>query len=499
MKYIIALDQGTTSSRAILFDENQSIVGVAQKEFTQYYPKEGWVEHDPMEIWSSQSGVLAEVIARAGITQHDIIAIGITNQRETTIVWDKNTGKPVYNAIVWQCRRTAKICDELRKIDGLEEYIKDSTGLVLDAYFSGTKIKWILDNVEGAREKAEKGDLLFGTVDTWLIWNLTHGEVHATDYTNASRTMLYNIKELKWDERLLQELGIPKQMLPDVRDSSGNYGYANLGGTGGHRVPIAGVAGDQQSALFGQACFNEGESKNTYGTGCFLLMNTGEKFVKSNNGLVTTIAIGLNGKVQYALEGSIFIGGASVQWLRDELRLVNESKDTEYFARKVKDNGGVYVVPAFVGLGAPYWDMYARGAILGLTRGANKNHIIRATLESIAYQTRDVLEAMQEDSGIQLAELKVDGGAAANNFLMEFQADILGTKVRRPVVLETTALGAAYLAGLAVGFWESKEEIKGKWILDQEFVPNMKEKEKEKKYRGWKKAVSRAREWEEQD
>ncbi|KDE65887.1 glycerol kinase GlpK [Fusobacterium necrophorum] len=499
MKYIIALDQGTTSSRAILFDENQSIVGVAQKEFTQYYPKEGWVEHDPMEIWSSQSGVLAEVIARAGITQHDIIAIGITNQRETTIVWDKNTGKPVYNAIVWQCRRTAKICDELRKIDGLEEYIKDSTGLVLDAYFSGTKIKWILDNVEGAREKAEKGDLLFGTVDTWLIWNLTHGEVHATDYTNASRTMLYNIKELKWDERLLQELGIPKQMLPDVRDSSGNYGYANLGGTGGHRVPIAGVAGDQQSALFGQACFNEGESKNTYGTGCFLLMNTGEKFVKSNNGLVTTIAIGLNGKVQYALEGSIFIGGASVQWLRDELRLVNESKDTEYFARKVKDNGGVYVVPAFVGLGAPYWDMYARGAILGLTRGVNKNHIIRATLESIAYQTRDVLEAMQEDSGIQLAELKVDGGAAANNFLMEFQADILGTKVRRPVVLETTALGAAYLAGLAVGFWESKEEIKGKWILDQEFVPNMEEKEKEKKYRGWKKAVSRAREWEEQD
>lgn len=499
MKYIIALDQGTTSSRAILFDENQSIVGVAQKEFTQYYPKEGWVEHDPMEIWSSQSGVLAEVIARAGITQHDIIAIGITNQGETTIVWDKNTGKPVYNAIVWQCRRTAKICDELRKIDGLEEYIKDSTGLVLDAYFSGTKIKWILDNVEGAREKAEKGDLLFGTVDTWLIWNLTHGEVHATDYTNASRTMLYNIKELKWDERLLQELGIPKQMLPDVRDSSGNYGYANLGGTGGHRVPIAGVARDQQSALFGQACFNEGESKNTYGTGCFLLMNTGEKFVKSNNGLVTTIAIGLNGKVQYALEGSIFIGGASVQWLRDELRLVNESKDTEYFARKVKDNGGVYVVPAFVGLGAPYWDMYARGAILGLTRGANKNHIIRATLESIAYQTRDVLEAMQEDSGIQLAELKVDGGAAANNFLMEFQADILGTKVRRPVVLETTALGAAYLAGLAVGFWESKEEIKGKWILDQEFVPNMEEKEKEKKYRGWKKAVSRAREWEEQD
>lgn len=499
MKYIIALDQGTTSSRAILFDENQVIVGVAQKEFTQYYPKEGWVEHDPMEIWSSQSGVLAEVIARAGITQHDIIAIGITNQRETTVVWDKNTGKPVYNAIVWQCRRTAKICDDLRKVEGLEEYIKDSTGLVLDAYFSGTKIKWILDHVEGAKEKAEKGELLFGTVDTWLIWNLTHGEVHATDYTNASRTMLYNIKKLEWDEKLLKELGIPKAMLPDVRDSSGNYGYANLGGTGGHRVPIAGVAGDQQSALFGQACFHEGESKNTYGTGCFLLMNTGEKFVRSNNGLVTTIAIGLNGKVQYALEGSIFIGGASVQWLRDELRLVNESRDTEYFARKVKDNAGVYVVPAFVGLGAPYWDMYARGAILGLTRGANKNHIIRATLESIAYQTRDVLEAMQEDSGIKLAELKVDGGAAANNFLMEFQADILGTRVQRPVVLETTALGAAYLAGLAVGFWENKEEIKGKWILDQEFTPSMPEEEKEAKYAGWKKAVSRARGWEDQE
>lgn len=499
MKYIIALDQGTTSSRAILFDENQIITGVAQKEFTQYYPKEGWVEHDPMEIWSSQSGVLAEVIARAGITQHDIIAIGITNQRETTVVWDKNTGKPVYNAIVWQCRRTAKICDDLRKVGGLEEYIKDNTGLVLDAYFSGTKIKWILDNVEGARERAEKGDLLFGTVDTWLIWNLTHGKVHATDYTNASRTMLYNIKKLEWDEKLLKELGIPKSMLPEVRDSSGNYGYANLGGTGGHRVPIAGVAGDQQSALFGQACFHEGESKNTYGTGCFLLMNTGEKFVQSNNGLVTTIAIGLDGKVQYALEGSIFIGGASVQWLRDELRLVNESRDTEYFARKVEDNAGVYVVPAFVGLGAPYWDMYARGAILGLTRGANKNHIIRATLESIAYQTRDVLEAMQEDSGIKLAELKVDGGAAANNFLMEFQADILGTKVQRPVVLETTALGAAYLAGLAVGFWENKEEIKGKWILDQEFTPSMIEKEKEEKYAGWKKAVSRAKKWEEQE
>ena len=497
MKYIIALDQGTTSSRAVLFDENQKIVGIAQKEFTQIYPKEGWVEHDPMEIWSSQSGVLAEVIAREGISQHDIIGLGITNQRETTIVWDKNTGKPVYNAIVWQCRRTAQICDELRKKEGLVEYIKENTGLVLDAYFSGTKIKWILDNVEGAREKAEKGELLFGTVDTWLIWKLTNGKVHATDYTNASRTMIYNIKKLEWDEKLLKELGIPKSMLPEVKDSSGTFGYANLGGKGGHRVPICGVAGDQQSALFGQACFEKGEAKNTYGTGCFLLMNTGEEMVQSKNGLVTTIAIGLNGKVQYALEGSIFVGGAVVQWLRDELRLVGESKDTEYFARKVKDNGGVYVVPAFVGLGAPYWDMYARGAILGLTRGANKNHIIRAALESIAYQTRDVLEAMQEDSGIELNGLKVDGGATANNFLMEFQSDILGKTVRRPTVLETTALGAAYLAGLAVGVWETKEEIKNSWILDREFSPIMEESLREEKYAKWKKAVERSRAWEE--
>lgn len=497
-KYIIALDQGTTSSRAIVFDSEQKIVGVAQKEFRQIYPKEGWVEHDPMEIWSSQSGVLAEVIARTGISQHDIIGLGITNQRETTIVWDKHTGKPVYNAIVWQCRRTAKICDELKKIAGLEEYVRENTGLLIDAYFSGTKIKWILDNVEGAREKAEKGDLLFGTVDTWLIWKLTNGKVHATDYTNASRTMIYNIKNLEWDEKLLKVLGIPKSMLPEVKDSSGTFGYANLGGKGGHRIPIAGVAGDQQAALFGQACFNTGDSKNTYGTGCFLLMNTGEKIVRSRNGLVTTIAIGLDGKVQYALEGSIFIGGASVQWLRDELKLVSEARDTEYFARKVKDNGGVYVVPAFVGLGAPYWDMYARGAILGLTRGANKNHIIRATLESIAYQTRDVLEAMQEDSGIKLNELKVDGGAAANDFLMEFQADILDAQVRRPVTLETTALGAAYLAGLAVGFWESKDEITSQWKLDKEFLPNMSTEERNEKYKGWKKAVKRAMSWDEE-
>ena len=497
-KYVIALDQGTTSSRAIVFDSDQKIVGVAQKEFRQIYPKEGWVEHDPMEIWSSQSGVLAEVIARTGISQHDIIGLGITNQRETTIVWDKHTGKPVYNAIVWQCRRTAKICDELKKIEGLDEYVKENTGLLIDAYFSGTKIKWILDNVEGAREKAERGDLLFGTVDTWLIWKLTNGKVHATDYTNASRTMIYNIKNLEWDEKLLKVLGIPKSMLPEVKDCSGTFGYANLGGKGGHRVPIAGVAGDQQAALFGQACFNKGDSKNTYGTGCFLLMNVGDKMVRSQNGLVTTIAIGLNGKVEYALEGSIFIGGASVQWLRDELKLVSEARDTEYFARKVKDNGGVYVVPAFVGLGAPYWDMYARGAILGLTRGANKNHIIRATLESIAYQTRDVLEAMQEDSGIKLNSLKVDGGAAANNFLMEFQSDILGVNVRRPVTLETTALGAAYLAGLAVGVWESKEEITSQWKLDHEFTASMSEEERNKKYAGWKKAVKRSMAWDEE-
>lgn len=498
-KYIIALDQGTTSSRAVIFDSSQKIVGVAQKEFKQIYPKEGWVEHDPMEIWASQSGVLAEVIAKEGISQHDIIGIGITNQRETTIVWDKNTGKPVYNAIVWQCRRTAGICDELKKIEGLEEYVRENTGLLIDAYFSGTKIKWILDNVEGAREKAERGELLFGTVDTWLIWKLTNGKVHATDYTNASRTMIYNIKKLEWDEKLLNILGIPKSMLPEVKDSSGTFGYVNLGGKGEHRVPIAGAAGDQQAALFGQACFNKGDSKNTYGTGCFLLMNTGEEMVRSNNGLITTIAIGLDGKVQYALEGSIFIGGASVQWLRDEMKLVSESSDTEYFARKAKDSGGVYVVPAFVGLGAPYWDMYARGAIVGITRGTNKNQIIRATLESIAYQTRDVLEAMQEDSGIKLNHLKVDGGAAANNFLMEFQSDILGSCVRRPVVLETTAMGAAYLAGLAVGFWESKEEISEQWILDREFSPNMSEDERSKKYKGWKKAVKRAMAWELED
>ena len=500
-KYVIALDQGTTSSRAIVFDKDGNEVGVSQKEFTQIYPKAGWVEHDPMEIWASQSSVVTEVIAKTGITNDEIAALGITNQRETTIVWDKNTGKPVYNAIVWQCRRTANICDEL-KSRGLEEYVRHNTGLVVDAYFSGTKVKWILDNVEGAREKAEKGDLLFGTVDTWLIWKLTNGKVHVTDYTNASRTMLFNIRDLKWDDKMLEELNIPKSMLPEVKNSSEVYGQANLGGVGGIggvRVPIAGAAGDQQSALFGQACFEKGEAKNTYGTGCFLLMNTGENAVESKNGLLTTIAIGIDNKVEYALEGSVFVGGASVQWLRDELRLINDAADTEYFAKKVKDSNGVYVVPAFVGLGSPYWDMYARGTIVGLTRGANRNHIIRATLESVAYQSRDLIDAMEDDSNIKLAALKVDGGAVKNNFLMQFQSDILGTDVLRPVVTETTALGAAYLAGLAVGFWESKEEIRNRWQVETKFDPAIEEAHKEKLYKGWKKAVERSTAWKEME
>lgn len=501
-KYVISLDQGTTSSRAIVFDVDGNMAGVAQREFTQIYPAAGWVEHDPLEIWSSQSSVLAEVITRKGIKNEEIAAIGITNQRETTIVWDKNTGEPVYNAIVWQCRRTAGICDELRKREGLESYIKSNTGLILDAYFSGTKVKWILDNVEGAREKAERGDLLFGTVDTWLIWKLTNGKVHVTDYTNASRTMLFNIKTLEWDKRMLEELGIPESMLPEVRNSSEVYGEANLGGMagqGGYRIPISGVAGDQQAALFGQACFNKGDVKNTYGTGCFLLMNTGEQMVESDNGLVTTIAIGMNGKVEYALEGSVFVGGASVQWLRDEMKLINDAADTEYFASKVEDSNGVYVVPAFVGLGSPYWDMYARGVITGLTRGANRNHIIRATLESIAYQSRDLIEAMKKDSGIELNSLKVDGGAVKNNLLMQFQSDILGVDVLRPSVTETTALGAAYLAGLAVDFWKNKEEISERWKVEEKFSANIEEEKKEKLYTGWKKAVTRAFEWEEED
>ncbi len=501
-KYVISLDQGTTSSRAVVFDKEGQMVGVAQREFTQIYPEAGWVEHDPLEIWSSQSSVLAEVITRKGIKNEEIAAIGITNQRETTIVWDKNTGEPVYNAIVWQCRRTASICDELRKREGLESYVKSNTGLVLDAYFSGTKIKWILDNVEGAREKAEKGDLLFGTVDTWLIWKLTNGKVHVTDYTNASRTMLFNIKTLEWDERMLKELDIPKCMLPQVKNSSEVYGEANLGGIagqGGYRIPISGAAGDQQAALFGQACFNEGDVKNTYGTGCFLLMNTGDKMVTSNNGLLTTIGIGLNGKVEYALEGSVFVAGASIQWLRDEMKLINDAADTEYFASKVKDSNGVYVVPAFVGLGSPYWDMYARGVIVGLTRGVNRNHIIRATLESIAYQSRDLIEAMKEDAGIDLRALKVDGGAVKNNLLMQFQSDILGSDVLRPKVTETTALGAAYLAGLAVGFWESKEEIADIWQTENKFEPCCEEEERNRLYKGWKRAVTRAFKWKEEE
>lgn len=494
-KYIVALDQGTTSSRAIIFDKEQNIVGVSQKEFRQIYPKEGWVEHDPMEIWGSQYAVLQEVLAKSNITPNELSAIGITNQRETTIVWDKHTGIPIYNAIVWQCRRTASICEELSK-DGFNEYIRENTGLIIDAYFSATKIKWILDNVKGAREKAENGDLLFGTVDTWLVWKLTNGKVHVTDYTNASRTMLYNIRDLRWDEKILNKLQIPKAMLPEVKNSSEIYGYTNLGGKGGIRVPIAGIAGDQQAALFGQACFEKGSAKNTYGTGCFLLMNTGEEFIKSKNGLVTTIAIGLDNKVHYALEGSVFVGGAVIQWLRDELKLINDAADTEYFAGKVEDNGGVYVVPAFVGLGAPYWDMYARGAIFGLTRGANRNHIIRAALEAIAYQSKAVIDAMSEDAGYKINKLKVDGGASRNNLLMQFQADIINGEVTRPIISETTALGAAYLAGLAVGFWRSKEEISERWFASQTYMPSMKGEEINKLYIGWKKAVERAKHWE---
>ncbi len=498
-KYIIALDQGTTSSRAIVFDKGGRIIGMAQKEIVQRYPKAGWVEHDPLEIWSSQRSVLTEVIAKTGIKNEEIAAMGITNQRETTIIWDKNTGEPVYNAIVWQCRRTADICDELKTRAGLEAYVRSNTGLMVDAYFSGTKIKWILDNVPGAREKAGNGDLLFGTVDTWIIWKLTNGRVHVTDPTNASRTMLYNIKELKWDERMMKELGIPASMLPEVRNSSEVYGEANLGGVagrGGYRIPISGIAGDQQAALFGQACFAPGEAKNTYGTGCFLLMNTGEKAVESKNGLLTTIAIGMNGKVEYALEGSVFVGGASIQWLRDELKLINDAADTEYFASKVEDSNGVYVVPAFVGLGSPYWDMSARGTISGITRGTNRNHIVRATLESIAYQSRDLIEAMKEDSGIDLTKLKVDGGAVKNNFLMQFQSDVLGVDVQRPNITETTAMGGAYLAGLAVGFWKDKNEIKEKLQVSRKFQPTIKNTKKEKLYAGWKKAVYRSIEWE---
>jgi glycerol kinase len=492
-KYMLAFDQGTTSSRAIIFDKLGHVVATAQKEFTQIYPKAGWVEHDPMAIWGSQSGVAREVLETAGIRPESIEGIGITNQRETTILWNKKTGKPIYNAIVWQCRRTAKLCEEIAHA---KDYIQENTGLVLDAYFSATKIKWILDEVDGAREAAEKGEILFGTVDSWLIWNLTRGECHVTDYSNASRTMLFNIHTLEWDDYLLDLLDIPRSILPEVKNSSEIYGYTNRQTFGGAMIPIAGIAGDQQAALFGQCCFKSGEVKNTYGTGCFLLMNTGNKAQISKRGLLTTIAWGINGKITYALEGSIFIGGASVQWLRDEMGLINDADDSEYFAQKVEDSNGVYVVPAFAGLGAPYWDMYARGAIMGLTRGVNKNHIIRATLEAIAYQSRDVIDAMCEDSNIELKVLKVDGGAVKNNFIMQFQADILGSEVVRPEVTETTALGAAYLAGLAVDYWQSKDEILSHSKIERSFKPVMSKALREKKYSGWKKAVSRSMDWE---
>lgn len=494
-KYIIAFDQGTTSSRAIIFDKKGKIKGSAQKQLNQIYPHPSWVEHDPMEIWGTQSGVAREVLEKTGIRPEEVAAIGITNQRETTIMWNKKTGKPIYNGIGWQCRRTADICDDLKDM-GMEDYIKENTGLVLDAYFSGSKIKWILDNVEGARELANKGEILFGNIDTWLVWNLTRGEVHVTDYSNASRTMLFNIKNLKWDEKLLEVLDIPKNILPKVANSSEIYGYTDELTFAGAKIPIAGIAGDQQAALFGQRCFQPGMAKNTYGTGCFMLMNTGNKIVPSKNGLLTTIAWGIDGKVEYALEGSIFVAGASVQWLRDELKLIRTAEESEYMATRVEDSDGVYMVPAFVGMGAPYWDMYARGTIIGITRGTKAEHIVRATLESIAYQIRDVLEAMEEDSNIKLKSLKVDGGAVVNNFLMQFQSDILNTRVERPEVTETTALGAAYLAGLAVGFWKNKEEIYNNSEIDKVFMPSMEDEKRQKLYKDWKRAVGRSLNWE---
>ena len=493
-KYILSFDAGTTSSRAIIFNKKGQIINVAQKEFQQIYPKAGWVEHDPMEIWASQSGVAREVLEKSAIRPDQIVGIGITNQRETTIVWDKNTGKPIYNAIVWQCRRTASYCERLKE-KGWIDKIRDKTGLVVDAYFSATKIAWILDNVEGAREKAERGDLLFGTVDTWLVWKLTRGKVHVTDYSNASRTMLFNIKDLEWDDEILDVLNIPKVMMPEVKDSSCIYGYTDEHTYGGARIPIAGIAGDQQAALFGQNCFKPGMVKNTYGTGCFVLMNTGQEMIRSKNGLLTTIAWGIDGKVSYALEGSVFIAGAAIQWLRDELRLVYDSPQSEYYANKIEDTDGVVVVPAFTGLGAPYWDMYARGGIFGLTRGTKREHLVRATLESLAYQSKDVIEAMQEDAKIPLAHLRVDGGASANNFLMQFQADMLDTEVHRPRTLETTSLGAAYLAGLAVGYWKDLDEISEGFSIDRTFKPQMSQEKRTKNYKYWKKAIERSMGW----
>ena len=492
-KYIVALDQGTTSSRALIFDKEQRIVAVKQREFAQIYPKAGWVEHNPMEIWASQSAVMTEAIASAGIYAGDIEALGITNQRETVVVWDRDTGKPIHNAIVWQCRRTASFCEEIKKDAAMTEHIVSSTGLVVDAYFSGTKIKWILDNVEGARERAQAGRLAFGTVDTWLIWNLTEGKVHVTDYTNASRTLLYNIHTREWDAEILDYFGIPKSMLPSVQCSSSLFAEVNLGGS---KVPVAGIAGDQQAALFGQACFTPGDIKNTYGTGCFILEHTGDAAVRSSNGLLTTIAASVAGEsTQYALEGSVFIGGAVIQWLRDELGMIRDAADTEYFAAKVADTNGAYIVPAFVGLGTPYWDSSARGAVVGLTRGVGRNHFIRAALESIAYQSADVVRAMVEDSGVAISNFKVDGGASANDFLMQFQADIIGSDVYRPTITETTALGAAYLAGLHTGFWGSKDEIAQRWQLGAQFLPKMTSDVRESLVQGWKQAVSKSQGW----
>ncbi|SFE85720.1 glycerol kinase [Bacillus sp. OV194] len=491
-KYVLALDQGTTSSRAILFNKEGEVVSVAQKEFTQHFPKPGWVEHNAQEIWGSILAVVAQVLEGTNTSPKEIAAIGITNQRETAVVWDKNTGKPVYNAIVWQSRQTADICEEL-KAQGHNDLFRDRTGLLIDAYFSGTKVKWILDNVEGAREKAEKGDLLFGTIDTWLLWKMTGGQAHVTDYSNASRTLMYNIYDLKWDEELLDILDVPASMLPEVKSSSEVYGQTIDYHFFGESIPIAGIAGDQQAALFGQACFETGMAKNTYGTGCFMLMNTGEKAVRSEHGLLTTLAWGIDGKVQYALEGSIFVAGSAVQWLRDGLQLIRTSPESEELAERVTSSDGVYVVPAFVGLGTPYWDSEARGAVFGLTRGTKKEHFVRATLESLAYQTRDVLTAMEADSGIELKKLRVDGGAVKNNFLMQFQSDILGVPVERPEINETTALGAAYLAGLATGFWSGREAIADKWKVEKDFDNAMEEKEREDLYKGWKKAVEAAR------
>lgn len=492
-KYILSLDQGTTSSRCIIYDKKGNMVSVAQKEFTQIYPKDGWVEHDAMEIWSTQMGVAQEALLKIGCTYKDIEAIGITNQRETTVVWDKETGVPVYNAIVWQCRRTAEYCDSLIEA-GHSDMIRRKTGLLIDAYFSGTKLKWILDNVDGAREKAEAGRLLFGTIETWLIWKMTEGKVHVTDYSNASRTMMFNINTLEWDDEILELLNVPKSMLPQPKPSSCVYGETSPVIFGGP-IRIAGAAGDQQAALFGQTCFEPGEGKNTYGTGCFLLMNTGETPVFSKNGLVTTIAWGLDGKVNYALEGSVFVCGAAIQWLRDEIDILEKSSDSEAMATSVEDSCGLYVVPAFVGLGAPYWDPYARGAVMGITRGANKNHLVRATLESLAYQTNDLIEAMTDDLGSCLVSLKVDGGACANNFLMQFQSDILNCDVKRPVCIETTSLGAAYLAGLATGYWTSKEDVLQNWQVDRVFKPAMEDEKRQQMLAGWSKAVDRVRGW----